>query len=110
MDTSYLFQVGGALSIALIGLIALVFILKKFDLKPTHSGAHIRVVSSKNIGPRERLMLIEVGEKQILIGATPQSIQPIHLLESSIQREEKESLDQPNFTQILRQIRGRQKQ
>lgn len=44
-----------------------------------HSGL-IKVVSQCAVGSRERVVLVQVGEQQLLIGVTPQQISLLHTL------------------------------
>jgi flagellar protein FliO/FliZ len=37
----------------------------------TGSSAHLRVVGALNIGARERIMVVEVGDQWIVVGASP---------------------------------------
>ena len=44
-----------------------------------------RTLASQPLGPRERLLLVQVGEEQILLGVTPGRIMPLHVLKESLQ-------------------------
>ena len=49
------------------------------------SGGHlIDVVATRALGPKERLMIVEVGEQQLLIGMTPGAVQTLHVFETAI--------------------------
>jgi flagellar protein FliO/FliZ len=49
----------------------------------------ITIVASRALGPKERLLVIEVGEQQILVGMTATSANTLHVLEKPIQAAEK---------------------
>lgn len=68
--------VGWLLSCALvIGLIlALGWLLKKTRLNIRLNDSGLKVVSSLALGYKERLLVVQVGQQQLLIGATPQQI------------------------------------
>ena len=48
-----------------------------------HSGV-IKVVSQTPVGTRERVVLIQVGEQQLLIGVTAQQISLLHTLQEPV--------------------------
>lgn len=58
-----------------IGLIlALGWLLKKTRLNTRLNGSGLKVVTSLALGYKERLLVVQVGQQQLLIGATPQQI------------------------------------
>ncbi|GAA4496625.1 flagellar biosynthetic protein FliO [Pseudaeromonas paramecii] len=58
-----------------IGLIlALGWLLKKTRLNTRLTGSGLKVVASLALGYKERLLVVQVGQQQLLIGATPQQI------------------------------------
>ncbi|MCD8547352.1 MAG: flagellar biosynthetic protein FliO [Aeromonadaceae bacterium] len=58
-----------------IGLILLLgWLLKKTRLNTRLSGSDLKVVASLALGYKERLLVVQVGQQQLLIGATPQQI------------------------------------
>lgn len=44
----------------------------------------INVISSRPLGAKERLLLIEVGEKQLLIGMTSAQVQTLHVFDQPV--------------------------
>ena len=50
---------------------------------PGASGSHsaIRIVAAMPVGPRERLVLVDAGGRQLLIGVTAQQISALHSFE-----------------------------
>ncbi len=44
----------------------------------------MKVVSVLNLGARERIALIEVGDQQILVGITPSTIRTLHVLDEPV--------------------------
>ena len=63
---------------------ALAAVLKRVNgLQRSLPGA-IRVVSVTSVGARERLMLVEVGGQQLLVGAAPGRIQTLLVLDEKV--------------------------
>jgi flagellar protein FliO/FliZ len=42
----------------------------------------MRIVSGLTLGMREKIMLVQVGKKQLVLGVTPGRIQTLHVLEN----------------------------
>ena len=55
--------------------VAAVYVSKKFLPKLTHaSGKRVRIIESVHLGPRKTVHLLQVDDKQLLIGSTSDSI------------------------------------
>lgn len=55
------------------GLIALV-VVRKFSLKNRSKGHGLQMITSLQLGTRERLCIVRFGEDYLLLGVTPNSI------------------------------------
>jgi flagellar protein FliO/FliZ len=69
--TGSLLQTLFALVAVLALLAALAWFLKRYGPKPGIGGANLRIVGSLNLGGRERLMVVEIGNQWIVVGASP---------------------------------------
>lgn len=49
---------------------------------PTQS---LRIIGGLNIGNREKIVLLQVGEEQVLVGVTASNINKLHVLEKNIE-------------------------
>jgi flagellar protein FliO/FliZ len=67
--------------LALIGVSA--YVLKRFNITQQQSG-QLKVVASLSLGVKERIVVAQVGEQQLLLGVTPQQITLIKSLEEPI--------------------------
>jgi flagellar protein FliO/FliZ len=60
------------LTLSLVAIVALIFaiswVLKRLKLAGPRGHGQITVVDQMAVGPRERIMLIRVGESQVLVG------------------------------------------
>jgi flagellar protein FliO/FliZ len=77
------------LATGLIFLLALVLgaawlVKRSGGMQSWRSGAAIKVVAALSMGPRERVVLIELGGQQWLLGVTPGSINTLHHFEQPI--------------------------
>jgi flagellar protein FliO/FliZ len=69
--TGSLLQTLFALIVVLGVLGALAWFLKRYGPKTSGGSANLRIVGSLNLGGRERLLVVEVGNQWIVVGASP---------------------------------------
>ena len=68
----------------IVGIIfSLAYVMRRFNVTPGNS-QHLKVVASLSAGARERVMVIQVGEEQHLIGVTAQNINHLSKLDTPI--------------------------
>ena len=84
VSASYLFQVLGSLLLVLGLVFGLVFLLKKVNGLPLGGRAPIRVLGSVRIGSREKLVLVQAGEQQLLVGVAPGGIRTLHTFDEPV--------------------------
>lgn len=70
-STGSLLQTLFALIVVLAVLGALAWFLKRYGPKVGGGNANLRVVGSLNLGGRERIVVVEVGNEWIVVGASP---------------------------------------
>ncbi|MEF9674302.1 flagellar biosynthetic protein FliO [Pseudomonas sp. MWU13-2100] len=68
----------------------------------------IELIGSRALGPRDRLVLVQVGNEQILLGLTPGTITPLHVLKEPVQVPSGEQAT-PEFAQRLMELLGKDK-
>lgn len=69
-----------ALMFVLALLIALAWAMKRYGPKALGGNSKMRVISSLNLGGRERIVLIEVADQWIVVGASPGRINALATL------------------------------
>nr|WP_256356627.1 flagellar biosynthetic protein FliO [Pseudomonas sp. PDM32] len=106
--------VGGQLTQLVFGLLlvlGLIFLLawllrRVQQAGPAGKGQVIEIVGSRALGPRDRLMLVQVGNEQILLGLSPGSITALHVLKEPVQVPSTEK-PTPEFAQRLLEMLGK---
>lgn len=77
----------GSMIFSLLMVLALIFIsalvLKRFNFTQQNTG-QLKVVASLSLGVKERLIVAQVGDQQLVLGVTPQQITLIKSLEEPI--------------------------
>jgi flagellar protein FliO/FliZ len=61
-------------------LAASVWLLKRFS-SPIRGSGLLRILGITAVGPREKVVLLEVGEKIIMLGVTPNNVRTLHVFE-----------------------------
>ena len=93
-----------------LGLIfALAWVLRRVQQGGARQGQVIELISSRALGPRDRLVLVQVGNEQILLGLTPGRITPLHVLKEPLVLPESTQPATPEFARRLMEALGQQK-
>ncbi|CAI8785487.1 flagellar biosynthetic protein FliO [Pseudomonas serboccidentalis] len=74
---------------------------------PAGKGQVIELIGSRALGPRDRLMLVQVGNEQILLGLSPGTITALHVLKEPVQVPSTSEKATPEFAQHLLKILGK---
>jgi flagellar protein FliO/FliZ len=105
---------GGQLAQLVLGLllvIGLIFLLawlmRRVQQAGPRNGQVIELLGSRALGPRDRLVLVQVGSEQILLGLSPGRITPLHVLAQPIEMPAKTSQATPEFAQRLMELMGK---
>jgi flagellar protein FliO/FliZ len=105
--------VGGQLTQLVLGLLlviglifGLAWLLRRAQSAGPRNGQLIELLGSRALGPRDRLVLVQVGSEQILLGITPGRITPLHVLKEPLQVPAT-SQATPEFAQRLMELLGK---
>jgi len=85
MSGSYLLQLVAGLLVVLLCIIALAWLAKKVNRNRFITDDSLRIIGALSMGPRERVVLMQVGESQLLIGVAPGQINTLHVLDTPIE-------------------------
>lgn len=84
LATGHLVRVTLGLLAVLISIVVVARLLRGFARFQTGSHRQFKILSAISIGPRERIVLLQIGETQLLVGVVPGRIQTLHVLERPI--------------------------
>ena len=85
MSGSYLLQLIMGLLVVLLCIIALAWFSKKINRFQSITDDSLQIVAGLSMGARERVVLLQVGEEQILIGVSPGKINMLHVLNKPVE-------------------------
>lgn len=85
----------GSMILSLLMVLGLIIIsaivLKRFNLTQQNS-SQLKVVANLSLGAKERIMVVQVGEQQLVLGVSPQQISLLTNLETPIEPQMSQSL------------------
>jgi flagellar protein FliO/FliZ len=85
--------------------------LRRLSSLPTGGGSGLRVVGGLALGTKERILLVEVGETQLLVGVTPGRLSTLHVLDKPVFLPGRPSGKPPSFAERLsKALHGGQRQ
>lgn len=84
MGADYFLQVIVALLLVIGVIVLLSFLARRFNLFNGTGSGPIRVLCGVSLGGKERLLLVQVGEEQLLLGTSPGYIHKLHKLREPI--------------------------
>ena len=106
-------DIGGQLVQLMLGLLvvvglifALAWLLRRIQQIGPRGNQAIKLVSSQILGPRDRLLLVQVGGEQILLGISAGRITPLHVLKEPVPISDGEPAT-PEFAQRLMELLGK---
>jgi len=107
-------SLGGQLAQMVFGLLLVVglifflaWLLRRMQGAAPKGGQVIEIVGSRALGPRDRLLLVQVGKEQILIGHTPGSIEALHVMAEPVEVAASARQATPEFAQRLMELMGK---
>ncbi|MEE9423243.1 MAG: flagellar biosynthetic protein FliO [Gammaproteobacteria bacterium] len=65
-------------------IIGLAWILKRSGRFQITAGGGLKILGGLSMGARERVVLLQVGETQLLVGVSPGSVKTLHVLDKPL--------------------------
>lgn len=101
IETPEILSLGVSMLIVIGVVVALGWLYSRMRFNGGAGGNVINIVASRGLGPKERLLLVEVGDKQLLVGMTSASVQTLHTFDRPLAAEEVIN-EEPGFADRLR--------
>jgi flagellar protein FliO/FliZ len=94
--------------LAVVGVIlGLAWVLRRMQQVRPRGGQVIELLGARALGPRDRLVLVQVGQEQILLGLSPGRITPLHVLAHPVETPAPGEPVAPEFAQRLMELLGK---
>ncbi|MEX0965160.1 MAG: flagellar biosynthetic protein FliO [Pseudohongiellaceae bacterium] len=107
IQTDYVIQVLLSLVLVVAVIVLLSYLLKKMNLQAATGSGAVRILSVVPLGAKDRLLLVAVGEEQVLIGSSPGCVQKVHTLKKPIDPNFKSesAVQESSFMSVLNTVR-----
>lgn len=99
-------QMIAGLALVVVLIFALAWAVRRFGNVNVNARGALRVVGALSMGSRERVVLIEAGDKQILLGVAPGRVQTLHVLDEPIRPQSTGGAQSGSFAERLRGAMG----
>lgn len=106
MSSPYLLKLSAGLILIVVLIFLLAWLVRKFNLNQgSHSGL-IKIIAGLSIGTRDRIVLLQVGDEQILVGLTPGKIEKLHTLSHPLEGPGEQPAVSSSFASKLNRLMG----
>ena len=109
-----LIQVTMALGIVLAAVFGAAWLMQRLKTLGGGRSGSIKVITSVALGPKERAVLVQLGNQQLLLGVAPGQVNTLHVLSQPLESPETgdlvsaadSSTSAPSFKAVLRKSLG----
>ena len=101
---SNLMQVTFGLFVIILLITAVAWFIRRFGNFQIAAKGNLRIIGGLPLGARERVVLIQVGSEQIVLGVAPGRIEKIHVLENLVPIEESSQLVKSHLAMRLSEV------
>jgi flagellar protein FliO/FliZ len=109
--TAGLLQTTLGLLLVLALIIGIAWLVKRFGQVQSGVQGKLKVVGGVSLGTRERVVLLQVGEQQLVLGVAPGQIRTLHVLEKPLpMAEEKQALASSFAARLQAAMKGKGRQ
>jgi len=107
VDAGGLLRVCLSLGVVIALILGAGYVLRRLQGGTVRSGGHLRAIESIAIGMKERVVLVQAGDKQLLLGVAPGNVRTLHVFDAPIApATQAEPSPAAAFGTILSQWRG----
>jgi len=103
--SDYFLQIVLSLVLVLLIIFLSAWMLRRYGRYPGVADGNLKVLGALSVGQRERIMLLQVGKEQILVGVTSSRISTLHQLTEKIEVDSPQPLS-GSFAQRLQEALG----
>ncbi|MDH5354501.1 MAG: flagellar biosynthetic protein FliO [Gammaproteobacteria bacterium] len=80
LSTSYLMKLTGGLLLVVIVIFFIAWLVKRLNLTQHSQNSALKVIAGLPLGTRDRIVVLQVGREQVLLGLSPGRIEKLHTL------------------------------
>ena len=103
MSSVYLIKLTLGLVIVVVSIFAIAWGFKRLNLSSHSANSQLQIIATLALGTRDRIVVLEVGDEQLLLGVSPGKIEKLHLLSKPLEISQGEAVS-ASFAQKLNQL------
>jgi flagellar protein FliO/FliZ len=107
LSGGFVLQFLSGLGLVVLCILGLAWLMKRTGGLRASAQGNLRVVDGMALSARERIVLVEVGDTQVLLGIAPGRISALHVLGEKVDSPATRP-EQPGFAARLREVMGRE--
>ena len=92
MGSGFVTQSVTGLLIVLVSIVGLAWMMKRFGRLQSSAKGALRIIDGMALSTRERIVLVQVGDTQILLGVAPGRVEAVHVLDQPVVTEAREEM------------------
>jgi flagellar protein FliO/FliZ len=99
-----LFSTAVSLALVLAVIFAIAWLMRWMQRARIGGASSLRINGGIQVGARERVLMVQAGDKHLLIGVAPGRVQTLHVFDQAPVMPEAQSADLSPFAERLRQL------
>ena len=84
VSSGSLLQVTLGLLVILMVIIGIAWLVRRYGRFQSSASGSLKILGGLFIGPKERIVLLQVGDTQLLVGVAPGRVQTLHVLDTPL--------------------------
>ncbi len=92
------------LALVLAAIVLLAWVFKRAQGFNQPAAGQLRVTATLPLGPKERILLLEVGEQQLVVGASSAGLNTLHVLDTPLPEHPQD--DESFKDKLVKSLRG----
>ena len=104
MSSENIFKLMFMLFIVLALIVTAAWLMKRFTRITGHATGAIRIIAQAPMGVKERVVLLQVGEEQLLVGQSLAGLQTLHVLQTPVSAERCDVVRSFDFANTLKAV------
>ena len=109
LDGGFMLQFLAGLGVVVLCIVGLAWLLKRAGGLQASARGALRVIDGVALSTRERLVLVQVGDKQVLLGVAPGRVNTVHVLDQPVHTITDDNVGTESFAARLREVLGKEK-
>lgn len=106
MSDGFLLQSVTGLLIVLVSVVGLAWMMRRLGRFQSSAKGTLQMIDGMALSTRERIVLVQVGDTQILLGVAPGRVEAVHVLDKPVTEKEGEEMT-GNFAVRLKEALGK---